>query len=209
MKAYRWLLLAGMALVAVAQVAAEPVTLPAGTILHLRNDTPVSSEYSAPGDPIRATVVQPFLYASRELIPMGSVLTGTLQHVKKPGRIRGRGELRLVFESIKLPNGEKYSVQAVVRALDNPDMGVEVTDEGTLHSSSSRKKDAMWLGAGAGTGAIIGGVAGGPAGAAIGAGIGSGALLVRRGRHVYLEAGSEFQVEFTTPLALETRSRAR
>lgn len=189
-------------LFAAAQLAAEPLRLPAGTILHLRNDTPISTEFSTRGDAVRATVVQPFLYASQELIPIGSTLTGKLRYVKKPGRLWGRGELRIVFDQLELSTGETYSLHAVVYAVDNPETGIEVTDEGDLRSSPQRKKEALLLGAGAGTGAVIGGAAAGPAGAAIGAGIGGGIMLVRRGRHAYLDTGAEFQVELTAPLKI-------
>lgn len=189
--------------VALPSFAAEPVALPVGIVLHLRNDTTVSTEFSEPGTLVAATVTQPFFYASQRVIPVASVLSGQIRYVKRPGRLWGRGELRLVFEKIQLPSGEVYSLQAVVRALDTPGIGLEVTSEGTLRSSTSRKRQATELGGGGGVGAVIGGVTAGPAGAAIGAGIGSGAMWLRRSRHAHFEAGTEFQVELTTPLQLE------
>ncbi|MBI4462081.1 MAG: hypothetical protein HY653_04165 [Acidobacteria bacterium] len=198
----RWLLGLTVAFVAASPLAAEPVTLPAGTVLHLRNDIPLSTEFSTPHDAVRATVVQPFVFASEKLIPVGSILTGKLRHVKKPGRLFGRGELRVVFDQLELPTGETYSLVAVIRTVDNPQGVVDVTSEGTMRSTSTPRKEAAWTGAGAGAGAVVGGLAGGPAGAAIGAGIGGGAMLARRRRHVYLDAGAEFQVELTTPLQI-------
>lgn len=199
------LLAAGFSLLAIPQLTAEPVTLPAGTVLYLRNDIPISTEFSQRGYPVRATVVQPFLYASEEVIPIGSTLTGKLRYVKRPGRFRGRGELHLVFEQLELATGETYSLQAVLYAIDNPDSGLEVVHEGTLRNSPQRKKETVILGVGAGTSAVIGSIVGGPAGAAIGAGIGGGVMLARRGRHAYLDAGAEFRVELITPLQIAGR----
>jgi len=200
--AVRFLLGLWFPLVASLPLAGEPVSLPAGTILHLRNDTTISTEFSEERVLVRATVVQPFLYASQELIPVGSVLTGRVHHLKKPGRFTGRGELRIVFDQLELPSGETYSLQAVIVTIDNPEAGVEVTAEGSLRSTPTQKRDAVLLGAGAGTGAVVGGVAAGPAGALLGAGIGSGAMLARRGRQTHFDAELEFQAQLLAPLLL-------
>ena len=208
MKKWNWLMLLAslVVLAAAAELLAESVTLPPGIVLRVRNDISISTENNLRGDPVQATVVEPVLFASQEVVPIGTTLTGKLREVKKPGRLRGRGQLRLVFQRLELPTGEVYSLRAVVLEVDDVNGELEVISEGALRGASSRRKDATAVGAGAGTGAVIGGIAAGPAGAIIGAGIGGGVMLgdrlVRRGRHAYLDAGTELLVELTHPVQL-------
>ena len=54
----------------------------------------------------------------RVVIPPGSYVAGTITSVKRPGRVKGRGELYLRFDSLTLPNGVTRDFRARVGALD-------------------------------------------------------------------------------------------
>src|ERR1700688_386401 len=78
-------------------------TVQTGTHIPLGLINSVSTKHSAPGDRIYLETVFPIVIDSHIVIPPGSYVTGTVTDVKRPGRIKGRGELYVRFDSITLP----------------------------------------------------------------------------------------------------------
>src|SRR5215475_3527675 len=64
-----------------------------GTKVPLSLLNSVSTKHSAEGDRIYLETVFPILVNGRIVIPPGSYVAGTVTQVKKPGRVKGRGEL--------------------------------------------------------------------------------------------------------------------
>jgi hypothetical protein len=83
-------------------------------------------------------------------------------------------ELSLRFDELVMPDGEAYDLSASLAELDE-ERKEEVTEEGQVKGETSKKRDAITIGAGAGIGAAIGAIAGGGKGAGTGAAIGRGA----------------------------------
>jgi type IV secretion system protein VirB10 len=52
------------------------------------------------------------------VIPPGSYVSGTVTQIKRPGRIKGRGELYLRFDSLTLPNGVTRDFRARVGGME-------------------------------------------------------------------------------------------
>src|SRR5690242_20464466 len=65
----------------------------------------VSTKHSAEGDRVYLETVFPVLVNGRIVVPVGSWVTGTVTQVKKPGRVKGRGEWYVRFYSLTLPKG--------------------------------------------------------------------------------------------------------
>src|SRR5450759_4350448 len=114
------ILVAGGALLA-GEGAAEPTreyTITAGNKIPLSLINSVSTKHSAEGDRIYLETVFPILSNGRIVIPPGSYVAGTVTQVKRPGRVKGRGELYLCFDSLTLPNGVTRDFRARVAGID-------------------------------------------------------------------------------------------
>jgi hypothetical protein len=166
------------------------VTIPEGTLLHLRLDTPLASDTSHVEDAVRASVAKPVLIDEVEAIPEGSVLSGVVTNAKPAGKVKGRAELGFRFNTLSAHN-DRYTVQT---------QGVATQAESTT------KKDAIKIGAPAAGGAIIGGILGGKKGAAIGGAIGGGAgtavVITTTGEEVRMARGKELTVKLLSPLTV-------
>ncbi|HPQ15577.1 MAG TPA: hypothetical protein PLP04_10125, partial [Bryobacteraceae bacterium] len=78
-------------------------TVEPGTRIPLSLINSVSTKHSSEGDRVYLQTVFPILVKGRVVIPPGSYVAGTITEVKRPGRIKGRGELYLRFDSLTLP----------------------------------------------------------------------------------------------------------
>lgn len=176
--------------------------------LNLMNS--VSSKHSSEGDRVYLETAFPILVNGRIVIPPGSYVAGTVTQVKRPGRVKGRGELFLRFDSLILPNGVTRDFRARVGGLDG--RGGEELDrsEGKIRSEGNKGGDARTVGESAATGASVGVIAGGAAGRyGMGAGIGAAAgataglmgVLLSRGPDAMLTKGSTIEMVLDRPLS--------
>src|SRR5437762_5917460 len=182
-----------------------------GTKVPLSLLNSVSTKHSAEGDRIYLETVFPILVNGRIVIPPGSYVAGTVTQVKRPGRVKGRGELYVRFDSLTLPNGVTRDFRARVGSLDG--RGSEELDrsEGKIRSEGNKGGDARTIGEAAGAGASIGVIAGGASnghygmGTGIGAGAGAAAglvgVLLSRGPDAVLAKGSTVEMVLDRPLS--------
>jgi hypothetical protein len=191
---------------------AASYTVDTGTHVALGLINSVSTKHSAPGDRIYLETVFPIVIQSHIVIPPGSYVTGTVTEIKRPGRVRGRGELYVRFDSITLPNGVTREFRSRLGGIDA--RGDEHLDkrEGTVQGDSNKGGDARVIGEGAVTGASIGAIAGSAAGhAGMGAGIGGAAgaaaglagVLLTRGPDAMLAKGSTIEMVLDRPLVFD------
>src|SRR5262245_48259176 len=89
-----------------------------GTKVPLSLINSISTKHSAEGDRVYLETVFPILVNGRIVIPPGSYVAGTVTQVKRPGRVKGRGELYVRFDSLTLPNGVTRDFRARVGSLD-------------------------------------------------------------------------------------------
>src|SRR5262245_20599079 len=181
-----------------------------GTKVPLSLLNSVSTKHSAEGDRVYLETVFPILVNGKIVIPPGSYVAGTVTQVKRPGRVKGRGELFLRFDSLTLPNGVTRDFRARVGSLDG--RGSEELDrtEGKIRSEGDKGGDARTVGEAAGAGASIGAIAGGASGGhyGMGAGIGAAAgataglmgVLLSRGPDAILAKGSTLEMILDRPL---------
>jgi hypothetical protein len=195
-----------------AKTALEPAmayTVQTGTRIPLGLINSVSTKHSAAGDRIYLETVFPIVIESHIVIPPGSYVTGTVTEVKRPGRVKGRGELYVRFDSITLPNGVTRDFRSRLGSIDA--RGDERLDkkEGEIQSDSNKGGDVRTVGEGAASGAGIGAIVGAAAGhAGMGAGIGGAAgaaaglagVLLTRGPDAVLAKGSTIEMVLDRPL---------
>ncbi|HVA72080.1 MAG TPA: hypothetical protein VNF02_03135 [Candidatus Limnocylindrales bacterium] len=180
--------------------------VPSGTRLPLILHNSVSTRSARPGDPVYLETLFPIVVNSRILIPAGSYVSGEITEAKRPGRIHGRGEIKIKLDNLILPNGYEASFNAT--PTDAGTGGNEtVGKEGTIKGDSNKAGDAGTVIETTMAGAGIGGIAAQSArGAGMGAGIGAAAgllaVLLTRGPEAELPRGTTLDVMTNRPLYL-------
>src|SRR5262249_52122880 len=131
---------------------------------------------SALGDTVYLETAFPIAVNGRIIIPVGSWVTGSVTDLKKPGKVKGRAELYVRFDSLMLPNGVTRDFRARMGGLDASSSGQLDRTEGKVTGESNKTGDARVIAettaAGAGVGASVGRALGS---GAMGVGIGSAA----------------------------------
>jgi type IV secretion system protein VirB10 len=187
-------------------------TVAPGTHIALGMINSVSTKHSSPGDRIYLETVFPIVINNHIVIPPGSYVTGTVTDVKRPGRVRGRGELYVRFDTITLPNGVTRDFRSRLGGIDaRADEHLD-QKEGKIRSDSNKGGDTRTIAEAAGSGASIGAIAGAAAGhAGMGAGIGGAAgaaagiagVLLTRGPEAVLAKGSTVEMVLDRALTFE------
>lgn len=134
----------------------------------------------------------------------GATIEGRVMSVNRSGRVTGRSEMTLDFDSIRLRDGRSYDFAGILESVRTPNGDVvRVDNEGAIRESDQTKTTVTRTAIGTAVGAIIGAIAGGGKGAAIGAAIGAGAgagsVYVQGRNDLELEAGTEVTVRATGP----------
>jgi type IV secretion system protein VirB10 len=186
--------LAAMLIISAASFASEDtLTLPGGSELHVQLITTLSSKTNDTGDLWMGKVVEPIFGKGGEIVPEGSTVDGHIAYVKTPGRVKGKGEMRLIVDSISTPDTSKYNIVASLKEAQ----GTKVKDEeGTMQGPGKDEKGtAVETGVGAAAGAGVGAIAHGGTGALYGMGIGAMAALahglLKKGKDIVLPQGTE------------------
>jgi type IV secretion system protein VirB10 len=188
---------------------AEDISIAAGTTLPLSLINSVSTKHSQIGDHVYLETAFPIVANGRIAIPVGSYVAGTVTEVKKPGRVKGRGEIYVRFDSITLPNGVVRDFRSRMENVDASSQGSMDHAEGKVKSDGNRAGDARTVAETTVTGATIGAIAGHAAssvgmGLGIGAGAGAAAgliaVLASRGPDAILYRGSTIEMVLDRPL---------
>ncbi|MBZ5590727.1 MAG: hypothetical protein LAP39_00710 [Acidobacteriia bacterium] len=174
-----------------------------GTKVPLTLINSVSTKHSVEGDRVYLQTVYPIMVSGRIVIPPGSYVAGTVTQVKRPGRVKGRGELFLRFDSLTLPNGVTRDFRARIGTMDGRAGEDFDRTEGKIKSEGNKGGDARNVGEAAGAGASIGVLTGAAMGhPGMGAGIGAAAgaaagimgVLLTRGPDAVLAKGSTIEM---------------
>jgi hypothetical protein len=169
------------------------VTVPDNTSLDVRLDSSHASDTSRVEERVSGTLASPVEIDGVTAIPAGAKLTGYLTEVKESAKVKGRAELGLRFT--RLQTG------SVTYDIDTRPL--------SWIAESTKKDDAVKIGAGAAAGAVIGAITGGKKGAAIGSAIGAGGgtavVLATDGQEIRLAAGRKLKVSLTNPLTIRTK----
>ena len=163
------------------------MTVPAGTHIALALRNAVDTKHSKEGDRIYLETIYPVAAGGRMVIPRGSFVNGTVTISKPAGRVKGKGELFIRFDSLTLPNGATRDFRSRLNSAEGAKVDRE---EGKVSGERDTGKD---VGRVAGTtvmGASLGGVIGAAKGStmkgvgigsAAGAAVGLGSILLKKG----------------------------
>jgi len=149
------------------------------------------------GDRFTLTVRQPAEFE-------GATIEGHVSNVQRSGRLTGRSQMTLNFDSIRLRNGASYAFAGLVESVRTPQGDVvRVDNESSVRDDNQTTKTAQRAAIGTAVGAIIGAIAGGGKGAAIGAivgaGGGAGSVYVQGRDDLELTRGSELTIRASGP----------
>jgi type IV secretion system protein VirB10 len=123
-----------------------------------------------PGDPVYLQTVFPIVAGGKVVIPPGSYITGAVTSVKRAGKVKGRSEIHLRFDTLMLPNGVIRDFRGSVAGLDSAANSSLDRTEGAIKGPSSLGNDVNTISRPAVTGTMVGGAIGGLAGATGGSG---------------------------------------
>jgi hypothetical protein len=180
----------------------RPGELPEGTNIRIRLMDGLSTVSSEKGEVFRGRVASDVLLGEQVVIPAGSEIDGRVAQVST-GRTGGHGSMHLRPETVTLPDGRRFQLQAEITGT--PGSKTRVGNEGTILPDSRLRRDEIEyggaVGAGATTGAILGGPVGALAGTMVGAGVITVHLLVSHPQAT-LESGTALLLTLTEPLQM-------
>jgi len=181
-----------------AKVSAQPatgdsiprlVTVPVGTEIEARLQTPLNSGTAKVEQRFEAVTRLDLVLDGAPVIPAGSIVRGFVSSVRAAGHVDRKGSLTLSFDELRIENrGYKFRA-SVSQVLDG-----KVSD------------DATRIGIGAAVGGIIGGLLGGGKGALAGVLIGGGGTIAStEGADVDLPVGTILHLRVDQPLDIAVK----
>ncbi|HUK26645.1 MAG TPA: hypothetical protein VLV49_18855 [Terriglobales bacterium] len=195
--------IAGMAM-AVAAAAQTNVSLPAGTALKVKLENSLATFSSKSGDPFSARLIEPVVINGKTLVPVGATVQGRVTKVDEPRRIAGKPTIGIFPETLVLPNGERYMLNAALVDTDRRG-GTDVNTEGQFKGNGHDGKDLTEIGMGTGGGMLAGGLIGGGKGLLIGGTVGATLTVAHwlgKHRSAMLPAGTELVMELSRPVEM-------
>jgi hypothetical protein len=175
-----------------------PVSVPNDTQLSLRLTSPISTKTNRVGDRFTAAVTSPSHYD-------GATVEGHVASLNRSGRVTGKTELGLAFDSITLADGRRGSLDADLERILESEQVKKVDDEGRIESGSRTRDSQVRGGIGAAAGAVIGGIVGGGKGAIVGLLLGGAAGVGT----VYVEGNKDLILDTGTEMAIRTTGRGQ
>jgi|GEM_PF-1750286 len=134
-------------LTAMAQAQVSHQSIPAGTRVRVELGTTVSTRFSKTGEEVQATVVEPITQDGQAIIPVGTRLSGHIDFIqpKQPQR-KLRASLRLVFDTVNLPDHRTLRCRAIVSGVG---FAFQVAPDGDVAQPSGdfelKRRRKLWV----------------------------------------------------------------
>ncbi len=182
--------------------------LPVDTTIPLTLKNTLSSRTAFAGQPVYCETIYPITIGNRIVIPVGSYVKGAITQVVRPGRVKGKAQLGLRFDSLTLPNGTTRQLRATLSSFAGTSDEAFHREESKIEGAGSKSDDAGKIATTATQGTIIGGIS---SRSVKGAGIGalSGGLggliwvLATRGKEIVLPPGTNLELQLASPISFE------
>ncbi len=197
-----------MMVLGLAAAAQTNLSLPAGTPVKMKLERTLTTFTDKAGDSFSGRVTEPVMMNGKAVIPVGATIQGRVTKVTEPRRIVGKPTIGMAPETVILPNGERYLLNATV--VDTSlRAGTDVNEEGQFKGAGHDNKDLTEIGLGTGGGMLVGGLAGGGKGVLIGGAVGATATIAHwlsRHRSAMIPAGTELVMELNRPVTMNAAS---
>lgn len=179
-----------------------PLVVPAGTTIPISLTTRVSTKNAKDGDGVYGRTVFPITVNNKIVIPEGAHVRGRIVEVVRPGRVKGKGELTISFQTLVLPSGLTIPIYTSLGGVGGAG---DRKGENTVQGDSSKGEDAGKVAGAATQGAVIGVIAGrnvkgAGVGGAVGAAAGAVGVLLSRGKDLVLEPGTTIEIVLDRPI---------
>jgi hypothetical protein len=200
----RWTVLTCILLCGVMALAQTSSPVPEGTALMVKLETTLATFSNKAGDPFHGRLTQAVMLDGKTVIPSGATVEGRVTRVEEPRRIAGKPTIGIVPETLILPTGERFSLNATL-VDTNAGHGTDVNSEGEFKGSGHDRRDQLETGGGTAGGMLIGGLVGGPVGVVVGGAVGAGstgAHWLSKHRSAMLPAGTTLTFEISRPLMM-------
>jgi hypothetical protein len=185
--------------------AANDTVLPEKTRITLQLNNKLSTKVNSEGDGFTAYVTAPVQLGDKIIIPKGSIVTGSISRIIRPGRFKGKAVLNVLFQSIEIPGRGQLPIAASLARMDSEGNG-GIRSEGTVEGEGSEGSDigkiVMPGIVGAGVGTLAGGGKGAAIGGGIGAAIGLATVFATRGKEIEVPRGSSMDITLDKPLMI-------
>jgi hypothetical protein len=173
--------------------------IPDNTILTATLNNNLSTKTAKDGDRFTMIVRSPSQY-------QGAIIEGYVSNANRSGRISGRSEINLNYETIRLANNQTYRFAGMTDSVRTTSGDtIKVDNEGAVQDGNQTNqtigRTAIGTGIGAILGAILGGGKGAAIGAVVGAGAGAGSVYIQGRDDLELQNGAEFTIRASAPRA--------
>jgi hypothetical protein len=186
------------------QTSVEAI-IPQGTRISLQLNDGLSTKLNNEGDAFSAVTREPISVGDRLVVPKGSMVSGSISRIVRPGRFKGKAVMNLLFHSIRIPGHGQLPIVASLTGIDD-EAGGTVYSEGRVEGQGSEGKDAAKVVRPGLIGGGIGGIAGGGKGAAIGAGVGAAVglatVFATRGKDLEFRRGASMEITLDRQLVV-------
>ena len=130
--------------------------VPSHTLIPLTLKDAINSRTAFVGQAIYCETIYPITVGNRIVIPVGSYVKGAVTEVIKPGRIKGKAQIGVRFESITLPNGTNRPLRATLASYSGSGEENFKREEGRIEGKSTKGKDAGTIATTTTQGTVIG-----------------------------------------------------
>ena len=134
-----------------ADTAGSKLIVPKDTAVPLQLRNAINSRTAYIGQAIYCETIYPITVGNRIVIPVGSYVKGAVTQVVRPGRVKGRAQIGLRFESITLPNGTTHRLRATLSGFAGNGKEGFRRDESKVEGESSKGQDAAVIASSAAT----------------------------------------------------------
>jgi hypothetical protein len=186
----------------------ELVTIPAGTHLLMKLISPLHTTSSTAGSGVYLETVFPVVANDLVAIPEHTRVMGVVADERRPGRVKGRGRMRLRFMQLILPDDHELAIAGNLQSLPGSSKNRSVNHEGAIEPVDQIDADVYTVAKTTGIGVLGGAIShAGPAGigygALIGGGLGLAKVLFTRGDEISLPVGTRVEMVLPHPLTLQ------
>ncbi len=178
--------------------------VPTGTVFSAVTLSELNSSTLLLGQSVKLNLGQDFYFDNKLVAKAGSVVNGSVIHLKKASFAGKNGQLQVKFTNITTPHGQVIPITGLIKTTD----ATGILRGGTaLDTSIDYAKDVS-IGAASGAvgGVVMGAVSNGSIGkgaafgTAIGAGLGLSKSIMDKGKNVIIPANSAIKIELTQPI---------
>ncbi len=188
------------------------VIIPAQTTIPLELRSIINSRTAYSGQAIYCETIFPITVGNRIVLPVGTYVKGEVTQVIHPGRVKGKAQVGIRFNSITLPNGTTRPLRATLSGFGGTGNEGFNRDESKVKGASTKGEDAGKVArttAAGVEGGIITGVMSGHPGEGVVLGSLAGAaggliwVLASRGKEIVLAPGTNLELQLAAPLTFD------